>query len=129
MVNYLKLITYFLISFSSTGATTKGLHTNGLSLKKELKDDTFAHERGNVNGKYAVAKTDDFVEQAQMGCEQEFHMKLCSIFDKVLVVDSVAAARKVVRRLTKKYKHHVHACDTEAGFLQFLLIFLAVWFH
>jgi len=96
-------------------------------LGKELEDNIFAHERNDVNGKCAVAKTDHFLEEAQTDCEQKLRTKLCSIFDKILVVDSVTVARKVVRMLTKQYKHHVHACDTEAGFLQFLQFFLAFW--
>lgn len=40
--------------------------------------------------------------------------KLNRIYDKVLVVDNVAAAKEIVEKLTNQYRHLVHACDTEA---------------
>lgn len=39
--------------------------------------------------------------------------RLNSVYDSVLVVDSVSAAKEVVSMLTTKYKNLVHACDTE----------------
>lgn len=41
--------------------------------------------------------------------------KLSTIYDKVLVVNSVPDAKKVVRMLTDQYRHLVHACDTEVA--------------
>ncbi|XP_068668376.1 DNA polymerase I A, chloroplastic/mitochondrial-like [Aristolochia californica] len=39
---------------------------------------------------------------------------LVSIYDKVFIVDTVSAARRVVNKL-KQYKHLIHACDTEVA--------------
>ncbi|KAK9151816.1 hypothetical protein Syun_010125 [Stephania yunnanensis] len=41
--------------------------------------------------------------------------KLLRIYDKVIVVDNVSLAKKVVGLLTEKYRHLVHACDTEVA--------------
>ncbi|XP_044968341.1 DNA polymerase I A, chloroplastic-like [Hordeum vulgare subsp. vulgare] len=40
---------------------------------------------------------------------------LATIYDKVLVVDTVESARSVVQLLTTKYKSFIHACDTEVS--------------
>ncbi|PNT61954.1 hypothetical protein BRADI_5g23367v3 [Brachypodium distachyon] len=40
---------------------------------------------------------------------------LATIYDKVLVVDTVKSARSVVQLLTTKYKSFIHACDTEVA--------------
>lgn len=40
--------------------------------------------------------------------------KLNRIYDKVLVVDNIVAAKEIVEKLTNQYRHLVHACDTEA---------------
>lgn len=47
--------------------------------------------------------------------------KLASFYSNVMVVDNVSAAKKVVWMLTNKYKHLVHACDTEV-LCSFLLL-------
>lgn len=40
---------------------------------------------------------------------------LGTIYEKVMVVDNVESARKVVQLLTTKYRNFIHACDTEVG--------------
>lgn len=55
--------------------------------------------------------------------EGDLREKLSSIYDKVLVVNSVPDAKKVVRMLTDQYRHLVHACDTEVYMLQVYLNF------
>jgi hypothetical protein len=44
---------------------------------------------------------------------KEARKALATIYDKVLVVDTVESARSVVQLLTTKYKSFIHACDTE----------------
>ncbi|XP_072988592.1 DNA polymerase I A, chloroplastic-like [Typha latifolia] len=46
---------------------------------------------------------------------QESREKLAHIFDKVLVVDNILAAKEVVQMLTTKYRSFIHACDTEVA--------------
>ncbi|XP_052107651.1 DNA polymerase I A, chloroplastic/mitochondrial isoform X6 [Arachis duranensis] len=41
--------------------------------------------------------------------------KLCSIYEDVLVVDSIPLAEEVAKMLTVKYRHLIHACDTEVA--------------
>lgn len=78
-----------------------------------------------VKDKETVSVADDtFIEPlgeniAAPDCS-ELHRKLSQVYDKVLVVDSIAAAREVVRKLITKYKGFIHACDTEVCFLAYL---------
>ncbi|KAM0845342.1 hypothetical protein ACQ4PT_056439 [Festuca glaucescens] len=46
---------------------------------------------------------------------KEARKALATIYDKVLVVDTVESARSVVQLLTTKYKSFIHACDTEVA--------------
>ncbi|XP_073280180.1 DNA polymerase I A, chloroplastic/mitochondrial-like [Primulina huaijiensis] len=45
----------------------------------------------------------------------ELRKRLSKVYDKVLVVDSITAAEKVVDMLTNQYKNRIHACDTEVA--------------
>ncbi|XP_077253959.1 DNA polymerase I A, chloroplastic/mitochondrial-like [Tasmannia lanceolata] len=45
----------------------------------------------------------------------EQRMRLIRIYDRVLVVDNITVAKRVVEKLTKQYKDLVHACDTEVA--------------
>ncbi|KAF8660159.1 hypothetical protein HU200_057723 [Digitaria exilis] len=40
---------------------------------------------------------------------------LGTIYEKVMVVDNVKSARRVVQLLTTKYRNFIHACDTEVA--------------
>ncbi|GFZ07436.1 polymerase gamma 2 [Actinidia rufa] len=70
---------------------------------------TNALEKDAANG-YVVSKG---------STEPTFHPhpreRLLRIYDKVLVVDNISKAREIVRMLTHKYRHRVHACDTEVA--------------
>lgn len=54
--------------------------------------------------------------------------KLASFYSNVMVVDNVSAAKKVVWMLTNKYKHLVHACDTEVLCSFLLLVEIGTFF-
>ena len=103
------------MSYSWTDATRKVLLANDLSLGKEFDVDMSSYRAKGINGKSPVANNNHFLEEAQTDCEQNIRLKLCSIFDKVLVVDNVTIARKVVHMLTHQYRDLIHACDTEVG--------------
>lgn len=47
--------------------------------------------------------------------QSELRKRLSCTYDKVLIVDDISAAEKVVGMLTNQYKHLVHACDTEVA--------------
>ncbi|OMP04440.1 hypothetical protein COLO4_09635 [Corchorus olitorius] len=47
--------------------------------------------------------------------EEDMRRRLVKIYDQVLVVDDVSVAREVVKMLTTRYSHLVHACDTEVS--------------
>ncbi|OVA11500.1 DNA-directed DNA polymerase [Macleaya cordata] len=82
-----------------------------------------ATESGSSNGKSKAISNElneIHVEPTKDGEEcailtAECREKLSRIYDKVLVVDSVSAAKKIVEVLTTKYRHLVHACDTEVS--------------
>ncbi|XP_056694182.1 DNA polymerase I A, chloroplastic/mitochondrial [Spinacia oleracea] len=88
------------------------LSSNSLSSVKESEEQRLFQ---GTEGVYEMSSELDFLDGTQMDDQQKLRMKLCSIFDKVLVVDNVTVARKVVHKLTHEYKHHVHACDTEVS--------------
>ncbi|TXG48457.1 hypothetical protein EZV62_027751 [Acer yangbiense] len=46
---------------------------------------------------------------------ENFRKRLSSFYSQVWVVDNIAAAKEVVRKLTGQYRHWVHACDTEVA--------------
>lgn len=63
-------------------------------------------------------------KQAYRGLD--IHEKLNSIYESVLVVDNITVAKEVVGKLTNKYKHLVHACDTEV-LLGCLYVFISLF--
>ncbi|KAL4559789.1 hypothetical protein LXL04_031935 [Taraxacum kok-saghyz] len=78
-------------------------HVNGVQ-KKELKLEKPKLE--DLNETYIVPI--DFKDSSHL------KKRLTSIYNKVLVVDNISTAKKVVEKLTTEYRHLVHACDTEA---------------
>ncbi|XP_058093524.1 DNA polymerase I B, chloroplastic/mitochondrial isoform X2 [Magnolia sinica] len=48
-------------------------------------------------------------------CRNKHREQLARIYNEVLVVDDVLTAKRVVEVLTTRYKHLVHACDTEVA--------------
>ncbi|KAK1583423.1 hypothetical protein Q3G72_023630 [Acer saccharum] len=47
--------------------------------------------------------------------QENLRKRLSNFYSKVLVVNNIAAAKEVVRKLTGQYRHCVHACDTEVA--------------
>ncbi|XXG73154.1 hypothetical protein AAC387_Pa07g2120 [Persea americana] len=41
--------------------------------------------------------------------------RLTRIYNKVLVIDNISMAKRVVGKLTTQYRHLIHACDTEVS--------------
>ncbi|XVF70588.1 hypothetical protein PTKIN_Ptkin11bG0174700 [Pterospermum kingtungense] len=54
-------------------------------------------------------------EETHVVYQQDIHKQLARIYDQVLVVDNIAVAKEVVLMLTTRYRHLVHACDTEVS--------------
>lgn len=75
---------------------------------------------GNNGDKNPTSDIDDGFDKIKSASGfTELHERLSEIYEKVVVVDSIPAARRVVSLLTTEYKNLIHACDTEAciGFL------------
>ncbi|KAK2635129.1 hypothetical protein Ddye_029921 [Dipteronia dyeriana] len=71
-------------------------------IPKQTNDTTQKKSRTNMSG--------------QVDAETlEIRKRLSSFYSKVQIVDNIAAAKEVVRKLTGQYKHWVHACDTEVA--------------
>ncbi|TXG67766.1 hypothetical protein EZV62_009041 [Acer yangbiense] len=47
--------------------------------------------------------------------QENLRKRLSGFYNEVLVVNNIAAAKEVVRKLTGQYRHQVHACDTEVA--------------
>ncbi|KAK1578099.1 hypothetical protein Q3G72_027490 [Acer saccharum] len=64
---------------------------------------------------YTAKKKGETKKSRQVDAEtlENFRKRLSSLHSKVRVVDNIAAAKEVVRKLTGQYRHWVHACDTE----------------
>ncbi|KAK9671221.1 hypothetical protein RND81_12G014200 [Saponaria officinalis] len=113
--------------FTSNGAITKKV--NGTLLSKERKK---VHKKSvaadhnqlledapknlSANGLASSDVCDEYIvplEEDDVDNQSKLRWRLCSILNKVLIVDNVATARMVVQKLMHEYKHLVHACDTE----------------
>ncbi|CAB4308202.1 unnamed protein product [Prunus armeniaca] len=64
---------------------------------------------------HAKASAIKAATKADNDCKQDLRIRLNTIYDKVLVVNSVSVAKKVVKMLTDQYRNLVHACDTEVA--------------
>lgn len=58
----------------------------------------------------------EFTTTKQSSQQLDLRKRLNSIYDSVLLVDNITIAKEVVGMLTNKYRHLVHACDTEVLF-------------
>ncbi|KAG7600133.1 3'-5' exonuclease domain [Arabidopsis suecica] len=67
---------------------------------------------GTANGNkntVAISKVEKSTEPSNV------RENLRKIYDKVLVVDNVQAAKDTVAKLVNQYRNHVHSCDTEVS--------------
>uniref|UniRef100_A0A803LSZ9 DNA-directed DNA polymerase n=1 Tax=Chenopodium quinoa TaxID=63459 RepID=A0A803LSZ9_CHEQI len=97
-------------SKKSVRKSKKTLSTNGASSAKELDESSLNQGINGVHEKFSEL---DILDGAQTDDQLKLQMRLCSIFDKVLVVDNVTIARKVVHKLTHEYRHHVSKIDVK----------------
>ncbi|KAL6283926.1 hypothetical protein ACE6H2_014855 [Prunus campanulata] len=77
------------------------------------KDEAAAVIKGDKS--HAKASAIKAATKAENDCKQDLRIRLNTIYDKVLVVNSVSVAKKVVKMLTNQYRNLVHACDTEVA--------------
>uniref|UniRef100_A0A453DAE5 DNA-directed DNA polymerase n=1 Tax=Aegilops tauschii subsp. strangulata TaxID=200361 RepID=A0A453DAE5_AEGTS len=87
-------------------------------VKKGLQFDDLAMDGYNEAEHECIAKTALQPPPAKAPLSEEAkeaRKALATIYDKVLVVDTVESARSVVQLLTTKYKSFIHACDTEVS--------------
>ncbi|KAH9621059.1 hypothetical protein KSS87_011840 [Heliosperma pusillum] len=119
-------------------AIKRGRNSNGLLMEK-VNDTLLSQDKDNVHQKSVTAdyspfrgdavidlsatglssseKCDDYTISGEVDVDNQSKLRwrLCSIMNKVLIVDDITTARRVVHKLTHEYKHHVHACDTEVS--------------
>lgn len=71
-------------------------------------------EAGNViNGDKSNKKSSESKAATSVNSKEDLRKMLNRIYNKVLIVNSVSIAKKVVGMLKGEYRHLVHACDTE----------------
>ena len=86
---------------------------NGSS--QEISKDKIARVNGeHVLDANAKDSTNATLPSRARGTDQsKLRDKLCSIYEDILVVDNIPLAEEVAKMLTVKYRHLIHACDTE----------------
>ncbi|XP_027940331.1 DNA polymerase I A, chloroplastic/mitochondrial-like isoform X2 [Vigna unguiculata] len=91
---------------------------------RQCNDSTFGISKEKitvVNGDHGldgIAKDSINVRSAkQAGGTDKTNLRnrLCSIYEDILVVDNISLAEEVSKMLTTKYRHLIHACDTEVA--------------
>ncbi|KAI3466232.1 hypothetical protein Pfo_022895 [Paulownia fortunei] len=110
-------------SYSLTkGAHPNGLENNGYQDSITNKDNIFDRKETASQTPSADKKTvssdtlsEPLSEKITASGGTELHERLSQVYDKVLVVDSIPAAKQVVSMLTTQYKNLIHACDTEVA--------------
>ncbi|KAK4420752.1 DNA polymerase I A, chloroplastic/mitochondrial [Sesamum alatum] len=100
----------------------KGVLPNGLENKGRKDSITNKSAIVKKDAKRAAKKTvlsdtvsEPLSEKVTASGGTELHERLSQVYDTVLVVDSIPAAREVVSKLTNEYKDLIHACDTEVA--------------
>ncbi|GER56591.1 DNA polymerase [Striga asiatica] len=76
-----------------------------------IKESASADEKANLSDSVA----EDVSQERTVSESEKARERLSQVYDKVLVVDDISAAREVVRLLTTQYTHLIHACDTEVA--------------
>ncbi|XP_051135305.1 DNA polymerase I B, chloroplastic/mitochondrial-like [Andrographis paniculata] len=101
-----------------------GARPNGLEKTHQdsinIEDDVFhLKETGSTDRKSLPSESvgKSIGEEIVASENAKLQKRLIQVYDKVLVVDNVDAARQVVGMLTGRYKDLVHACDTEVAFI------------
>ncbi|KAE8654238.1 DNA polymerase I A [Hibiscus syriacus] len=87
---------------------SEGAISDDLQDRGHMDPNTITTGKTNGNGVASIEETD-------LVYQDDIHKQLARIYDKVLVVDNISAAKEVVLLLTTKYRHLVHACDTEVS--------------
>ena len=103
-------------SFSSKSCyeTDNSLLSSTLALESRESE----RERDEDGSSYGVsqhnfAETEQKEQKQKEMRDQMNKEKLKKLYEKVLIVDTISEARKVVHLLTTKHKNLIHACDTE----------------
>lgn len=117
------------VNGTATHHSSKVVHSNGSTKPLEGREETnfiLSHDR--VADAIENSQSDERSVIPATGThafsQLEAHRKLSKIYGKVLVVDDISVAKRIVEKLTTQYKHLVHACDTEACVLLKLQIYL-----
>lgn len=91
----------------------------GTNVDVNLKGD--GKQKPLINGKSSVSASNEnkvTISKAEKCTEpSKVRANLSKIFDKVLIVDNVSAAKNAVAMLVNQYRNLVHSCDTEVSFI------------
>ncbi|KAF7831385.1 DNA polymerase I A, chloroplastic/mitochondrial-like [Senna tora] len=93
---------------------SKSVDSQSIESRLVISKDKSIEVNGNhcldTSAKFKTKETEKYITG-----DLKLRNKLCSIYKDILVVDNISLAKKVVRMLTNKYRHLVHACDTEVA--------------
>ncbi|XP_054797248.1 DNA polymerase I B, chloroplastic/mitochondrial isoform X2 [Prosopis cineraria] len=84
-----------------------------LEISKDETSDINENHNSEASTKYADIAS--LSRKKYVTGDLKLRVRLCSIFKDILVVDSISLAKEVVGMLTNKYRHLIHACDTEVA--------------
>ncbi|KAK8622888.1 hypothetical protein V6N13_117787 [Hibiscus sabdariffa] len=92
----------------SSDGLLEGPVSDGIKDRGRMDPGIITMEKANENGVASIEETD-------IVPRDDIHKQLARIYAQVLVVDNISAAKEVVLMLTTKFRHLVHACDTEVS--------------
>lgn len=95
---------------SKSGKTVEPKPLNGSKSGKIVEATRKTDSEANTDAASVVINKDLAKPEVS---QPNIHSRLTSIYSKVLVVNSISVAKKIVQMLTGQYRHLVHACDTE----------------
>ncbi|XVE80351.1 hypothetical protein DITRI_Ditri14bG0132800 [Diplodiscus trichospermus] len=97
--------------------TITEVSSNGLSqgVVSDDNQDTGHMDTNVTRGDQVNGNKVAFCEETHAVPQEDIRKQLAKIYDQVLVVDNISAAKEVVLMLTTQYRHLVHACDTEVS--------------
>ncbi|KAJ1389585.1 Ribonuclease H-like superfamily [Sesbania bispinosa] len=99
--------------FTDSETVARQVNESSLDISKE--------KVTKVNGDHgldATAKDSTnaaYARKASGTDQSKLRDRLCSIYEDILVVDSIPLAEEVAKMLTVKYRHLIYACDTEVA--------------
>ncbi|XP_038690170.1 DNA polymerase I B, chloroplastic/mitochondrial isoform X2 [Tripterygium wilfordii] len=86
---------------------------------EQIGDEVADLKKCQLDGEQTTNVTDNHIKSSDKDeasvIQADLQKRLTSIYRDILVVDNISKAKEVVGMLTSRYRHLVHACDTEVA--------------